>query len=164
MQSKKLFVLYTHKLQNYKEYVIIKTRLTIQTLHACFRKALKFFRGGKYEFLKEELEEIVNAEADKGPTKSFLNIIGSSAFLKPLSAALIIVLFRLSGFSILSHYTATYLEGAGINLDPLLGSIMIGAARWLGSLSTIMVLYVLAKKTAFKAFGLTSVLSWMSGK
>ena len=122
-----------------------------------------FFRGEKYEFLKEELEEMVNAEADKGPTKSILNIIVSLAFLKPLSAAIIIVFYRLSGFSVLSHYTATYLEYAGINLDPLLGSIMIGAARWIGSLSTIMVLYFVAKKTAFKAFGFTSMLSWMSG-
>ena len=125
---------------------------------------MTFFRGEKYKFLQEELEEMENEHADKGPSTRILDIIGSTAFFKPLCAALITVLFRLSGFTVLSHYTATYLEDAGIDLDPLLGSIIIGAVRWLGSLSTIVVLYFAPKKTVFTVFGLISMLSWLSGR
>ena len=105
-----------------------------------------------------------NEHTDKGPSQRILDIMRSTAFLKPLSAALITVLFRLSGFTVLSHFTATYLEDAGIELDPLLGSIIIGAVRWLGSLTTIVVLYFAPKKIAFAVFGLISMLSWMSGR
>ena len=137
--------------------------------HICpnFRKSLKFFRGEKYTFLQEELDEIAEAQAHKGPSKgiiSTLSIIGSSVFLKPLCAAVINILFRLSGFSVLARYTATYLEKAGIDFDPLLGSTIIGVIRILASLSTVMVLIVMAKKTVFNTFGLISTLSMMSGR
>ena len=127
-----------------------------------------FFRGGKYEFLQEELDDIVNAQDQKGPSKIMmiptLNSVELIMFLKPFSAAMTLILFRLSGFSVVSHYTATYLEKAGINFDPLLGSLIIGAIRWLASLSTIVVLNFIAKKTSFITFGLISVICMMSGR
>ena len=129
---------------------------------------MTFFRGGKYEFLQEELDDIVNAQDQKGPSKIMmiptLNIVELNMFLKPFSAAMTLILFRLSGFSVVSHYTATYLEKAGINFDPLLGSLIIGAIRWLASLGTIVVLNFIAKKTSFITFGLISVICMMSGR
>ena len=140
--------------------------MTCTYLGPNFRKSLTFLRGDKYTFLQEELDEIAEAQAHKGPSKgmiSTLSTMGSSMFLKPLPAAMIFVLFELSGFTVLSHYTATYLEKAGIYFDPLLGSTIIGVIRILASLSTVMVLMVMAKKTAFNTFGLISSLSMMSG-
>ena len=128
---------------------------------------MTFFRGQKYTNLQEELDEIAEAQAHKEPSKgikSTLSIMGSSVFLKPLSAAVIVILFRLSGFSVFSHYTATYLEKAGIDFDPLLCSTIIGVIRCLASLSTVMILIGMAKKTSFNTFGLISTLSMMSGK
>ena len=129
---------------------------------------MTFFRGGKYEFLQEELDDIVNAQDQKGPSKIMmiptLNSVELIMFLKPFSAAMTLILFRLSGFSVVSHYTATYLEKAGINFDPLLGSLIIGAIRWLASLSAIVVLNFIAKKTSFITFGLISVICMMSGR
>ena len=145
-------------------FVILRLHLQSILNQGHFRRALTFFRGEKYKFLREEIEEMENKHSDKGPSKRIIDIMGSEAFLKPLSAALITVVFRLSGFTVLSHYTATYLDDAGTDLDPLLGAIIIGAVRWLGSLSTIVVLYVAPKKTAFTAFGLISMLSWISGR
>ena len=135
--------------------------------HENFRKALIFFRGEKYEFLQEELDEIANAEAHKEPSKkttSTLSIMELLVFLKPFSAAMTIIFFRLSGFSVMSSYTATYLENAGINFDPLLGSIFIGTVRLLASLSTIVVLNVISKRTSITTFGVISTLSVMSGR
>ena len=126
-----------------------------------------FFRGERYEFLQEELDEITNAETDKEPPKRIiptLSIMELLVFLKPFSAAMTIIFFRLSGFSVISHYTATYLENAGINFDPLLGSISIGAVRWLASLSAIVVLNVISKRTSITTFGVISTLSVMSGR
>ena len=126
-----------------------------------------FFRGEKYEFLQEELDEIANAETHKEPSKrkiSTLSIMELLVFLKPFSAAMTSVLIRLTGFSLVSHYAAVYLEKAGINFDPLLGAIIIGAVRWLSSLSTIVVLNYMAKDMSFIIFGLISVLSMMSGR
>ena len=128
---------------------------------------MTFFRGEKYESLQEEFDEIVDALAQKGPLQRDISSLSSMeifSYLKPFSAAMTIVLFRLSGFSVLTHYTATYLEKAGINFDPLLGSIIIGAIRWCASLSTILVLNFVAKKTSFITFGLISVISLMSGR
>ena len=128
---------------------------------------MTFFRGENYEHLKEEMDEIVNTHLDQGPSRtmlSTLSIIGSSVFLRPFSAAMIIILFKLSGFSVVSHYTATFLEKAGINFDPLLGSTVIGAIRCLASLSTIVVLAMISKKISFIIFGLMGTLAMVLGK
>ena len=128
---------------------------------------MTFFRGENYEHLKEEMDEIVNTHLDQGPSRtmlSTLSIIGSSVFLRPFSAAMIIILFKLSGFSVVSHYTATFLEKAGINFNPLLGSTVIGAIRCLASLSTIVVLAMISKKISFIIFGLMGTLSMILGK
>ena len=136
-------------------------------MHAHFRKALKFFRGEKYKFFQEELDEIVSAHTQKGGSKKVMSTLSINKFimfLKPFSAAMTSVLIRLTGFSLVSHYAAVYLEKAGINFDPLLGAIIIGAVRWLSSLSTIVVLNYMAKDMSFIIFGLISVLSMMSGR
>ena len=128
---------------------------------------MTFFRGENYEHLKEEMDEIVNTHLDQGPSRtmlSTLSIIGSSVFLRPFSAAMIIILFKLSGFSVVSHYTATFLENAGINFNPLLGSTVIGAIRCLASLSTIVVLAMISKKITFIIFGLIGTLAMILGK
>ena len=129
---------------------------------------MTFLRGEKYQFLQQELDEIVNAQAHKGNYEKTVSkqsiTICLSVFLKPFCAAMTTILFRLSGFSVLSHYTATYLEKAGINFDPLLGSAIIGAVRWLASLSTIVVLNFVAKKTSLAIFGLIGMVSMMSGR
>ena len=128
---------------------------------------MTFFRGENYEHLKEEMDEIVNTHLDQGPSRtmlSTLSIIGSSVFLRPFSAAMIIILFKLSGFSVVSHYTATFLEKAGINFNPLLGSTVIGAIRCLASLSTIVVLAMISKKISFIIFGLMGTLAMILGK
>ena len=141
--------------------------MTCTYLGPNFRKSLTFLRGEKYRFLHEELDEIAEAQAKKGTSKgiiSTLSVMGSSVFFKPLSAAMILILFRLTGFSVFSHYTATYLEKTGIDFDPLLGSTIIGAIRCLASLSTVMVLIIMAKKTSFVTFGLISTLSMISGR
>ena len=132
-----------------------------------FRKALTFFRGEQYELLQEEFDDIGNALAQKGPSQkkiSGLSRMELLSYLRPFSAAVTIVLFRLSGFSVMSHYTATYLEKAGVNFDPLLGSILIGAMRWFASLTTIVVLNFMAKRASFLIFGWISVLSMTSGR
>ena len=141
--------------------------ITKDILYAHSRRSLKFFRGETYELLQEELDEIINAHAYRGASTdmvSVLSIMGSLVFLKPFSAAMIIILFKVSGFTVVSHYTATYLEKAEINLEPLLGSINIGAVRSLASLGAIIVLSVISKKTTYVTFGLISTLSMMSGK
>ena len=96
---------------------------------------------------------------------SVFDIATSREFWKPFSCVgAIFILFRLSSFSILSHYTAPFLERVEINLDPLLAAVLIGLLRILCSLITFLILSVVSKRTAFIVAGTSSTLGMLLGK
>ena len=76
----------------------------------------------------------------------------------------IIALFRLSGFSMLSHYTAPFLDRAGISINPLLAAILIGIFRLVFSLAAFIILSFASKRTTFILAGATSTLGMLLGK
>ena len=96
------------------------------------RKALAFYRGGDSEKVRKEIEEIVDARDTKcqQPKKSILRIVFSGQYWRPFSCVgVLFILFRLTSFSILSHYAAPFLEKAHISLNPLLAAVIIGLIR-----------------------------------
>ena len=128
---------------------------------------MAFFRGGDNEDVKKELLDIVDAKKGKchKSQQSFFGIATSGEFWKPFSCVgVICILFRLSCFSILSHYTAPFLDRAEINLDPLLAAVLIGVFRLVFSLSAFLILSITSKRTAFILGGTASTLGMLLGK
>ena len=106
------------------------------------RKSLSFYRGEDNDKVREELQEIVDAKESKcnQSKKSFLGIVSSGEFWRPFSCVgILFILFRLSSYSILSHYTAPFLDKAHISLDPLLAAVIIGIIRLVSSLSAFVI-------------------------
>ena len=131
------------------------------------RKSLAYYRGDDNERIRKELEEIVEAKKAKfnHSNKSFLGIVCSGEFWRPFSCVgVIFILFRLSSFSILSHYTAPFLDRAQISLDPLLAAVIIGIIRLASSLGAFLILSLASKRTAFTLAGLASTFGMLVGK
>ena len=125
------------------------------------------FRGGYSEDVQNEFKDIVGAkEAKKQHSdRSFLATASSGEFWRPFSCVgVLYIFFRLSCFSILSHYTAPFLERAEISLDPLVASILIGLFRLLASLSSFIILLITSKRTAFCLCGAASTIGMIVGK
>ena len=128
---------------------------------------MAFFRGGDNEDVKKELLDIVDAKKGKchKSQQSFFGIATSGEFWKPFSCVgVICILFRLSCFSILSHYTAPFLDRAGISMDPLLAAVLIGIFRLVFSLIAFIMLSFTSKRNAFILAGATSTLAMLVGK
>ena len=126
-----------------------------------------FFRGGDNEDVRKELQDIVDSKKEKNhqAEESFLGIATSRDFWKPFSCVgLIFILFRLSSFSILSHYTAPFLDRAEIHLDPLLAAVLIGVFRLASSLAAFIIFSFTSKRTAFIFAGSASTLGMLLGK
>ena len=132
-----------------------------------FRKSLMYYRRGYNENVRKELQEIVGSkEAKCNQSKiSFIGILTSGQFWRPFSCVgIIFILFRLSSFSILSHYAAPFLDRAGISLDPLLASVIIGISRLVSSLAAFVLFLFASKRTAFVLGGMASVFGMLAGK
>ena len=129
---------------------------------------MTFFRGGDNEDVRKELLDIVDAKEAKDNNRSLLSYYGtptSKEFWKPFSCVgVIFILFRLSCFSILSHYTAPFLDRAGISMDPLLAAVLIGIFRLVFSLIAFIMLSFTSKRNAFILAGATSTLAMLVGK
>ena len=137
---------------------------TIKVNHS--RKALAFYRGGDNEKVRKEIEEIVDAKDTKcqQPKKSILRIVLSGQFWRPFSCVgVLFILFRLTSFSILSHYAAPFLEKAHISLNPLLAAVIIGLIRLASSLGAFVILSFASKRTTFTLTGLVSVVGILLG-
>jgi hypothetical protein len=125
-----------------------------------FRKSLTFFRGEDFSGLEEEISEITEASNKRDTLnnwgwRSCAKRVCSGAFLKPFCCVGVLYnLFRLSGYSIVTHYTATYLVAAGAEMDPLLGTVVVGAFRVLSALCASFALLKVSKKNLFTASGL----------
>ena len=132
-----------------------------------FRKSFAYFRGGDHEEVRKELQDIVDAKEAKRnhSERSCLGIATSGEFLRPFKCVgFIFILFRLSSFSILSHYTAPFLERAGISLDPLLAAVIIGIFRLVSSLGAFAIFSFASKRTAFMLGGVVSTFGMLVGK
>ena len=117
--------------------------------------------------MKKELLEIIDAKDEKKLQSklSFFSNATSRKFWKPFSCVgVIYALFRLSGFSMLSHYTAPFLDRAGISINPLLAAILIGIFRFVFSLTAFVILSFTSKRTTFILAGATSTLGMLLGK
>ena len=128
---------------------------------------MTYYRGGDNEKVQEELKEIVDAKEAKcnQPKKSFLGIVSSGEFWRPFSCVgVLFVLFRLTSFSILSHYAAPFLERAKISLDPLLAAVIIGVIRLVSSLGAFVILSYVSKRTTFILAGLASTFGMLIGR
>ena len=94
-----------------------------------------------------------------------ISIISSRVFLVPFSCVgVIYILYRLSGFVIIGHYTATYFEFTKTSFDPLSASILIGAVRLMSTICLPFILGTMSKRTAFVIFGSASTVGMLSGK
>ena len=128
---------------------------------------MTYYRGGDNEKVQEELKEIVDAKEAKcnQPKKSFLGIVSSGEFWRPFSCVgVLFVLFRLTSFSILSHYAAPFLERAKISLDPLLAAVIIGVIRLVSSLGAFVILSYVSKRTTFILAGSASTFGMLIGR
>ena len=126
-----------------------------------------FYRGGYNENVRKELKEIVGSkEAKCNQSKmSYISIVTSGQFWKPFSCVgIIFIFFQLSSFSILSNYAAPFLDRAGISLDPLLASVIIGLIRLVSSFSAFVLFLFASKRTAFVLGGMVSVFGMLAGK
>ena len=80
------------------------------------------------------------------------------------SVGVIFILFRLSGFVVISHFTATYFELTGISFNPLIAPIVIGVVRLASNLFLPLIIGTVTKKTAFITLGFTSTVGMLTGK
>ena len=130
------------------------------------RKALAFYRDGDNEKVRKEMEEIIDAwdTKCKQPKKSILCVVLSGQFWRPFSCVgVLFILFRLTSFSILSHYAAPFLEKAHISLNPLLMAVIFGLIRLVSSLVAFVILSFASKRTTFILTGLVSVIGILIG-
>ena len=125
-----------------------------------------FFRGRDKESLLEELQGIVDAKNCKSnEERSLLSVVSSTAFFSPFSCVgVIFILFRISGFPILSHYTASYLGRADMNLDSLLVALIIGILRLICSLLAFIFLSLTSRRMAFIVCGSLGTLGMLMSK
>ena len=132
-----------------------------------FRESLTYFRGGDHDELRKELQDIISAKDARHnlSNKSFLETVTSGEFLRPFSCVgVLFILLRLSSSSVLFHYTAPFLERAGINLDPILAAVIIGIFRVVSSLIPFAMFSLLSKRTTFVLAGSFSTLGMLMGK
>ena len=109
----------------------------------------------------------MNAKKLKGTssTKKSFSIILSKVFLQPFACVgVIFILFRLTGSTVISHYTATLFEFMGMSFDPLSVSILIGVTRVISTFSVPLLLKRMSKRKAFIVIGSVSTLGMLSGK
>ena len=98
----------------------------------------------------------------KDPSSHF---VSSGTFLGPFSCVgVILILFRLSGYPILSHYTATYLKETGMKLDDILVSLIIGMIRLTCCLAVFLFIPLATKRCAFITFGSLGTLGMLISK
>ena len=125
-------------------------------------------RGKTYCSLETELGEIINAKKLSGSANNFkhlASLVSSRVFLMPFaSVGVIFILFRLSGFVVISHFTATYFELTGISFNPLIAPIVIGVARLASTFFLPLIIGNVTKKTAFTTLGFSSTLGMLTGK
>ena len=148
--------------KKYQQY-----KFALFTLSICSASLLRI-RGNAYSSLETELEEIKSSKNLKASGNNFLeliSIISSRVFLVPYACVgVLFILFRLSGFVVISHYTATYFEFTNTSFDPLSTPIIIGAVRLMSSICLPLILRTMQKKTAFVTLGFASTAGMLSGK
>ena len=132
-----------------------------------FSASMLTIRGKCYHSVEEELEEIINAKDLKGSTNSFMksiSLVSSKTFLVPFACVgVILILFRLSGFVVISHYTATYFELIGVGIDPMFVPILVGVVRLLSTIFLPFILRSITKKMVFIVMGFTSFVGMLIG-
>ena len=114
----------------------------------------------------EEFRDIVDAKKRKcNAERSLLNAVSSPAFLSPYSCVgVLFILFRVSGFPILSHYTASFFERMGMKLDSLLVALIIGIVRFTFSLLAFVFLSLISRRTAFIVCGSLGTLGMLTSE
>ena len=114
----------------------------------------------------EEFQDIMEAKKCKpNAERSLLNIVSSPGFFGPFSCVgVMFILLRVSGFSILSHYTASFLERTGMKLDSLLVALLIGIVRFIFSLLAFVFLSLISKRTAFIVCGSLGTLGMLTSE
>lgn len=150
-----------------------------------FRKSLVYFRGQENPDVINEFHNIVDArklKKDTSKRRSFLSYVRSRQFWSPFKCVGgIVVLFKSSGirsfyytmrhqryplhtgYSIISHYTAPYLERTGISLDPLVASVVVGFFRLGFSFGTFAFLSIASKRTLMYICAATGMISMLLG-
>jgi hypothetical protein len=129
---------------------------------------MMFYRGNEFKGLEEEIREITEANNKRTGVKNrewnaSVKRIFSSAFLKPFSCVgALYILFRLSGYSIVTHYTTSYLETAGAKMDPMLGTVLVGSVRLLAALCAPFALLKIPKKALFISSGLAGTIGMIA--
>ena len=115
----------------------------------------------------KELQDIVEAKEDKQnqSNRSILDTATSGEFWRPFSCVgVLFILLRLTSSSVIFHYTAPFLERAGINLDLLLASVVIGIFRVASSMITFFIFSLISKRATFVLGGTVSTLGMLMGK
>ena len=125
-------------------------------------------RGNAYSCLETELEEIKSSKNVKASENNFLKLVSiilSRVFWVPYACVgVLFILFRLSAFVVISHYTATYFEFTNTSFDPLSTPIIIGAVRLMSAICLPLILQNVSKRTAFVTLGFASTAGMLSGK
>ena len=134
-------------------------------ISSILRASLAFFRGRDKKYLGEfySIVDAKDRKSNRGMTH--LSVVCSTMFLYPFSCVgVLLLLFRLSGFPILAHYTAPFLERTGMKVDYLLVSLINGIVRFACSLLALMFLPMMSKRISFIIFGSLGTFGMLTSK
>ena len=93
-----------------------------------------------------------------------MRVLCSAMFLKPFaSVGIMFIIYRLSSFVIILHYTATYFEFIGTIYNPLAVSISYGTVRLISSMCVPVFLARLTKRMGLLLFGSASFSAMLAG-
>ena len=88
------------------------TLLINQASLICYRKSIAFYRGKECCFKEDELQAIIEKEANEPSSKSGqLTMLKSQAFLRPfICAGVLFILNNMTGIYIIITFSASFLE------------------------------------------------------
>ncbi len=138
-----------------------------------FREVLAYLRGAYFKELEEEFKEItdardakraLNGKGEEDDWKTSLSLLvktlNSRLFWKPFACVgVIFVLYGISGYGVMANYMAFFLAQSGVDLDPLLATIVIHVTRVPTAIAASFLLLRCSKKVVFFACTMVTVVS-----
>ena len=126
------------------------------------KKALKFFRGNKYDVDQEmkEIEEQVAQVSGSGSIRGQLRqLLNKAIGLRVLLVAFIMLVIPFNGNLIVVGYSVVIFQSANTGLDEYMCTIIMGIVRVVGALSFILIGDRLPRRKLFFTCFITSSLS-----
>ena len=126
------------------------------------KKALKFFRGPKYDIdhelteIKDQLAQVKGSGSIMGQIKQLFN---KSVGMRVLLVALIMLAIPFNGNLIVVGYSVVIFQSANTGLDEYMCTIVMGLVRVVGALSFILIGEKMKRRTLFFTCFILSAIS-----